>query len=712
MKKTISSMLLAAAACLAAAEFAPDEWEKMCEAARRRPRPIIAYNDADDLCETYKQSGEAMVEEFLSYRAKGITLAPVSTLFYTAFFNFIGNDIYTPGRKQLNEAGYDEIQLQLDYARKHNVEFFIDYRINDVHDDRDRPDKPHPLFTTFKRQHPEVLFGAWDKVPPFGSWSYLDFDAPIVREHALGEMREMVEKYDLDGLHIDFGREPSLFRTVGWGGIATQAQLDLMTELVKKTHDMLTEIGKKRGRPILLAVRVPDSIGYCRAVGIDIEKWLADGLVDILITGVNFRLNPWSCSAILAHKYQRPFIASVDYPEFRHINRLNSVITRHSTPGYSGRAAVALANGADGILYFNIMAAKWMERYIVPEDKLPHVEKLFHLTDRWLYLPDRHLKDGGRFSSFPLFHPFEPKSWTDTKPHRFVLEYDGGRYAAPGTLVYALAEGTVTPADGLGISSNGKAWQYLGRKGECLVYSIPEDALFLGANQVEFQLKPGAEAFLTDFAVKADPNTGNKKLSDLVDPERAPLKSIAYRAASGALPAEKWKSTYPAQNVRLIDAPEKLLHLDNTGRANTWQSFTWGDHGDVSALGGHVLVRCRVRMASAPKAPSTGFFCVAAHVLYQGRVHRAEFPFLADNRITTSVVKEFVKVDDVTKLRDYEFEVDARKGIAIVRQDGRDVGRLKLSVLKNATPTLVFGDADTRVEGAADVAYFEIRKLK
>ena len=33
----------------------------------------------------------------------------------------------------------------------------------------------------------------------------------------------------------------------------------------------------RRGWPILLAIRVPVSVEFCRAFGLDLEKWLAEG---------------------------------------------------------------------------------------------------------------------------------------------------------------------------------------------------------------------------------------------------------------------------------------------------------------------------------------------------------------------------------------------------------------------------------------------------
>ena len=712
MKSNLSSIMMFAALCLAAAGCASLGWEQGCEEARNRPRPIIFYNDGDDLGAPLKSTDKtAMAAEYLARRAPGITVHPAAAVFFTVNYEFKPENSVLKALWQLRAAGLDDVHLQLDYARSHGVEFFADYRFNDVHDDLDRPDKPFPWMADFKRRHPELLFGSWDKLPPVGTWSYLDFDAPAVREYVFGELRMIAEKYDIDGLNIDFGREPSIFRTVAYGDDATSSQLDLMTAWMTEVKEMLDAIGHKRGHPIMLSVRVPDSVGYCRAIGIDLEKWLQKGLVDLLVTGVNFRFNPWGYSAKLAQKYHRPFYASIDYPEFHPIN-VESPLTRLASASFAGRAATALAAGADGILYFNVMSEGGMRAKVTPEAKLAQSPKLYHLTDRWLYKPERHLKEGSRFCSMPLFHPREPKEWHDTAVHEFVLEYSGEKYKSPDDLVYALAEGWVTPDDGLVITSNGKEWPLVGRKMTCLIYAVPDGALKEGPNRIKFQLKPDATAQLSDFGVRCEPNPGKLTPADLVKKEARSIDSIAYRAADGKLPSVQWASTYGAENVKLIRDGKMLLRLENSDRPNRWQVFSIADKLDAAALGDHVLIRCRVRMARSPQKPATGFFCLGANLLHRGRVYVFAAYFLADNQISTTNNQPSFKLDYVTQMHDYAFDVDAANALVTVSQDGRKIGSWSLLPAPSSSPGGFFGDGASRVEGAADLDFIEFRQIK
>ena len=48
---------------------------------------------------------------------------------------------------------------------------------------------------------------------------------------------------------------------------------------------MTMEAAEKRGRPLLLAARLPATIEGCRIDGIDIETWARQQLLDIIVMG-------------------------------------------------------------------------------------------------------------------------------------------------------------------------------------------------------------------------------------------------------------------------------------------------------------------------------------------------------------------------------------------------------------------------------------------
>jgi hypothetical protein len=119
--------------------------------------------------------------------------------------------------------------------------------------------------------------------------------------------------------------------------------------------------GYKRKRPILLAIRVPDSVEYCKVIGIDLEHWLANHFVDLLIVGGYTQLNPWEYSVNLGHKYGVKVYLSLD--ESRVANEAARKL-RENPETFRGRAMNIWASGADGVYMFNFFdpnSSLWRE---------------------------------------------------------------------------------------------------------------------------------------------------------------------------------------------------------------------------------------------------------------------------------------------------------------------------------------------------------------
>ncbi len=171
------------------------------------------------------------------------------------------------------EAGIDPVKVLLDETRKRRREVFFSYRINGSDND-DLFDPPHPLEgpTPLKARHPDRLIHKWHV--------YWDFRCEGVRDLKLAVLREVASMYDYDGISIDFARVPVLFPE----GEQWQHR-DLLTGFMREVRSALQEIAGRRGRPYLLAARIPEDIPGCRFDGIDIETWVAGGMVDILVIG-------------------------------------------------------------------------------------------------------------------------------------------------------------------------------------------------------------------------------------------------------------------------------------------------------------------------------------------------------------------------------------------------------------------------------------------
>lgn len=169
-------------------------------------------------------------------------------------------------------------------TREAGLPFFPRVRMNSHYD----MDPEHPGYGRFRRERPDLMIGRPGESIPEGTieWGIktgLDFTFPEVREHRLSIVEEVVERFDVDGVELDFMRHPGFFRPDEAYGSRY-----LVTDLVARARRMLDEAGNARSRKLLLAVRVPPTLYDSARIGLDVGEWIAGRLVDIVAVGGGF----------------------------------------------------------------------------------------------------------------------------------------------------------------------------------------------------------------------------------------------------------------------------------------------------------------------------------------------------------------------------------------------------------------------------------------
>jgi hypothetical protein len=173
------------------------------------------------------------------------------------------------------DEGNDPPRVVVREAKKRKLDVFYSFRINDIHDSFIPDEMP-----TFKVEHPDWMIGERDYGGVKSFKTALNFAVPEVRELKFRVVEELFQKYDFDGLEIDFLRSSPYFLP------GTESEnAHLLTQLLKRVREHLNARGKQRGRPIRLAVRVNESLRSCALDGYDISNWIKDGLVDIVTLG-------------------------------------------------------------------------------------------------------------------------------------------------------------------------------------------------------------------------------------------------------------------------------------------------------------------------------------------------------------------------------------------------------------------------------------------
>lgn len=308
-------------------------------AVNRRRRIVVQYDSQtaygvdlqrwiDYRCAYLDEPGSQIDSVFLDMGRLGQVLYP------SKFLDPLVNADFQKWRAQ----GIDIVERQVAEFRKRGLEVFWSHRVSEVDLNAKGTgaawkDEPSPL----KKAHPDwVLDTPWWR---HGLW---DFSVPAVREHTVKALREVAEMYELDGLQLDFARHvPCL-------PVGRQWELrDHVSELLRMARRMTLDIAQKRGRPLLLAAKVPRNLDGCRIDGFDIEVWATENLVDVLTLGSR------SLDVDLAG-YRRVTATS-------HVKLLPCFDDHHATDGYRyapievlrGVFANWWQQGADGVATFN-----------------------------------------------------------------------------------------------------------------------------------------------------------------------------------------------------------------------------------------------------------------------------------------------------------------------------------------------------------------------
>jgi len=385
MKKTAILILLALTMRegYAAAIYRPDtltlqQLRNERKIAAEHKRRIIFNNDGN---EPFRYVKELSAKGLLAPRTLGLENTQVDAIFYCtshSWGNFSHNTaigsvltvkenpktatLFTNNvTGELIAAGLDPLKVMVDFGHQNNKEVFWSMRMNDTHDGGKDGYGP-VLFNAnkIKTSHPEYLVGArFEKGT--GSWSAANYGLKEVRDYTFRFIEEVCKNYDVDGIELDFFRHRTFFKSTFKGKNASVEEIEAMTDLMRRIRKMTEVEGLKRKRPILISMRLPDSKEYAKAIGLDMDSWLKEGLLDMMTVGGYIRLNPWATSVALGHKYG--VMVYPDVEESR-LNDTSAARLRNTPLSYRAQALEAWMSGADGVYMFNFFKPKsslWKE---------------------------------------------------------------------------------------------------------------------------------------------------------------------------------------------------------------------------------------------------------------------------------------------------------------------------------------------------------------
>ncbi len=160
----------------------------------------------------------------------------------------------------------DPLAIAVEQARRHGLRIFADAGMNACYFSTRGSYKGY--HDRFVEQHPEVVCPSFDR-------HCMYYQNPIVRDYVVSIIAELLTKYDLDGVHLDFCR---------WGHRPAY-DVESLIDVLRRIDKHRKEAEKKRGRPLLISARVeydqPPAEGKPEPIFLAaVRAWAKAGLVD------------------------------------------------------------------------------------------------------------------------------------------------------------------------------------------------------------------------------------------------------------------------------------------------------------------------------------------------------------------------------------------------------------------------------------------------
>ncbi len=235
------------------------------------------------------------------------------------------------------EYGIDAAQIFIDTMREIGIRPWLSLRMNDIHFSTNE--------TSFLRS--DMYYEA-DKAgeklgPAYAHIAHcFDFKYPRYRTAILGYIAELLDKYDIFGLELDFMREIFCFDYKN-----DPECHKIMTEYIREIKKLTDNAAIRVGHDVKLMIRTCRDPEDSLIFGFDIKTLCDEGIIDAVVPTPR-----WSCTdSAVPVKVWRELLGD-DIAIFGGIETLGLKQTFNMPTNSKAYAAAFYAGGADGI-YFN-----------------------------------------------------------------------------------------------------------------------------------------------------------------------------------------------------------------------------------------------------------------------------------------------------------------------------------------------------------------------
>ena len=245
--------------------------------------------------------------------------------------------------------GIDPYDVWFRRCRQRNMEAWLSVRMNDCHCPND--------LTCFLRSDffYEAREKGWMTGDKYGYYRYcFDYAVPEVRQRMLDYIEEQLDRYDVEGLELDFMREVICFDYLN-----CPDKVEIMNGFMREVNRITSAAGKKWGHKIKRIVRLPREIDQCLIYGFDPETWVREGLVE----HINVTPRWESCDndmPVALWKEKMPS-AEISAGVETLCLRNDSGLTHADADVVNGLAAAYISQGADAVYLYNYFMNPYCE---------------------------------------------------------------------------------------------------------------------------------------------------------------------------------------------------------------------------------------------------------------------------------------------------------------------------------------------------------------
>lgn len=573
MRTTKTAVIAALAALAAGSAFA--DYAADCKAAANRKRNVMYYEVGYNPC-FWPKGKPFSVASFRSTSCQNESLdgyahtkVNIDSFVYVPIGGFgvssckiksCANPVAQPNKTtrylagQVNmlpefyKAGTDPLTEVCKWARENKKEIICAMPLNNLEhgslSDKTQPGMWENYFISpWKKTHESSLIGGSQseaakgekatKAPKKATMKYCDKDAV---DYSKSDVRalfkqmcvEIVEKYDLDGLMLDFTKSPYFFSSVAFGEAASAKEAGDITTMITEIKAAVAAAGQKKNHPILLSARVPDSVSFCKEIGLDLAGWATAKLFDFYVACGEFELNPPEVFGEFAKSAGVPWYRSCGvsyiftgndsgYPDDDERPGLQRQDGPHT---FRGRAMSAYHGGASGMMYWN--PTRWhrfpMRSLAADPESFKFENKRYHVTYTYTGQRDRCVKDANKHCTIPQLlsgSPYDlgkgvakyPIYVWDNLP---ALKKDGKHVP----IVRLTTEVSLPSGTDLTVQLNNKALKLRKKRAGSQIFDVPYEVAKYGMNEVIVKAtgknKRGQTAKLGNIAIDVifDQNDG------------------------------------------------------------------------------------------------------------------------------------------------------------------------------------------------------------